>query len=165
MNSDPRDSVPPVSQPNSSQSDRSIVAATSVAMLSTVFLLFFVLGILSAWWKNEGDWIRIATRGLKFGLSGSIGVLCVAISAKNWQQLAVPAWLPSTASFAVGFFVMNGLGEVFDGRHENILPRAGSGFVLGACIGLGIHLSRKKRRRPQRMAGTSQQSPSSEAGE
>ena len=153
MTPDAPESVP---QPNSSNSDRSVIAATSIAVVATVFSLFFLMGFLSAWLKSEGDLMRLAMRGLKFGASGSLGVLCIGISAKNWQRLPVPAWLPSTASFAVGFFVMNGLGEVFDGRYENILPKAGSGFVLGACIGLGIHLAQKKDRGPRSTSGTAE---------
>ena len=127
------DSSPPVSQPSTSHSDRGTIVATSIAVVATVFSLFFLMGFFSAWLNREGDWMALVMRGLKFGASGSLGVLCIGITAKSWQRLPVPAWLPSTASFAVGFFVMNGLGEAFYGRYENILPKAGGGFLAG-CL-------------------------------
>lgn len=132
--------------------------------VATVFGLFFLMGFFSAWLQGEGALMNLAMRGLKFAASGSIGVLCIGISATCWQRLPVPAWLPSTASFAVGFFVMNGLGEVFDGRYENILSKAGGGFLLGACIGLGIHLAQKKGRGPKGTSGTSEQNASTGSG-
>lgn len=143
MTSEPPESSPPVNQPNTTSSDRGAIVATSIAVVATVFCLFFLMGFFSAWLKSEGDWMALATRGLKFAASGSLGVLCIGISAKSWQRLPVPAWLPSTASFAVGFFVMNGLGEVFDGRYENILPKAGGGFVAGCLAGFGIYWAQK----------------------
>lgn len=144
MSSELPESSSPVSQPNASHPDRGVIVATSIAVIATVFSLFFLMGFFSAWLKSEGDWMALVIRGLKFGASGSLGVLCIGISAKSWQRLPVPAWLPSTASFAVGFFVMNGLGEALDGRYENILPKAGGGFVAGCLGGFGLYWIQKK---------------------
>lgn len=144
MSSDRSQSPPFDSRSNSSQSGRGIIVATWIAVVATVFFLFFVMGFASAWLQSEGDWLTWAVRGLKFGGSGSLGVLCIGLSAKSWQRLPVPAWLPSTASFAVGFFVMNGLGEAFDGRYENILPKAGGGFLAGCLGGFGLYWIQKK---------------------
>ena len=96
-----------------SRTDRSILVATSISIVIAVFCLFFVMGFVSAWLKGEGE---LLMRGLKFGVCGSVGVLCTGLSAKAWARLAVPAWLPLIMSFGVGFFVMNGLGELLDGR-------------------------------------------------
>lgn len=130
--------------PRTSNSDGGFIVATSIAVIGTVFSVFFLMGFVSAWLKSEGDLMALVMRGLKFGASGSLGVLCIGLSAKSWQRLPVPAWLPSTASFAVGFFVMNGLGEAFDGRHENILPKAGGGFLTGCLSGFGLYWIAKK---------------------
>jgi hypothetical protein len=138
------ESTPPVSPPNSPQKDCGVIVATSIAVVATVFSLFFLMGFVSAWLKIEGDWMALVMRGLKLGASGSLGVVCIGISAKSWQQLPVPAWLPATASFAVGFFVMNGMGELLDGRHENILPKAGGGFLAGCLGGFGLYWIQKK---------------------
>ena len=144
MNSTPPESTPPVSEPSTSHSDQVVIAATSIAVIATVFCFFFLMGFFSAWLKSEGDWMALMMRGLKFGTSGSLGVLCIGIASWTWQRLPVPAWLPSTASFAVGFFVMNGMGELLDGRYENILPKAGGGFLAGCLAGLGIYWLQKK---------------------
>ena len=144
MNSTPPESTPPVSEPSTSHSDQVVIAATSIAVIATVFCFFFLMGFFSAWLKSEGDWMALMMRGLKLGISGSLGVLCIGIASWTWQRLPVPAWLPSTASFAVGFFVMNGMGELLDGRYENILPKAGGGFLAGCLAGLGIYWLQKK---------------------
>ena len=126
-----------------SRADRSILVATSISVVVVVvvFCLFFVMGFVSAWLKGEGE---LLMRGLKFGVCGSLGVLCIGLSAKAWARLAVPAWLPVTASFAVGFFVMNGLGELLDGRYETILPKAGGGFLAGCFGGMGLYWAQKR---------------------
>lgn len=144
MTSELPESSPPDSQLSTSGSDRGVILATSIAVIAMVFSLFFVMGFVSAWLNSEGDWLALVMRGLKFAASGSLGVLCIGISAKSWQRLPVPVWLPSTASFAVGFFVMNGLGEALDGRQANILPKAGGGFLAGAIAGLAIFWAQKR---------------------
>ncbi|MEZ6039684.1 MAG: hypothetical protein R3C20_04210 [Planctomycetaceae bacterium] len=139
MSSELPESSPPESQPSTSHSDRAVMVSTSIAVIATVFSLFFLMGFFSAWLKGEGDWMALVMRGLKFSASGSLGVLCIGISAQSWKRLPVPAWVPSTASFAVGFFVMNGMGELLDGRYESILPKAGGGFLAGCLGGLGLY--------------------------
>ena len=163
MSPDSSDTTSTVPELSASPSGRGIIVTSSIAMIATVLSLFFLMGFFSAWLKSEGDWMALVTRGLKFAASGSLGVLCIGISAKSWQRLPVPAWLPSTASFAVGFFVMNGLGEAFDGRYENILPKAGGGLLLGACIGLGIYLAQRRKVGQRGASGTSGQNPSVES--
>jgi hypothetical protein len=163
MTSPPSESIPIDSAPHTTQIDR-ITLKRGLMTVATVFGLFFLMGFCSAWLQGEGAFMNLAMRGLKFGASGSIAVICMSVSAKTWRRLPVPAWLPSTASFAVGFFVMNGLGEVFDGRDENILSKAGGGFLLGACIGLGIHLAQKKGRGPKGTSGTSEQNTTTGSG-
>lgn len=121
-----------------------LTVVISVAVVAAVFAMFFIMGFVSAWLKSEGDLMALVMRGLKFGLSGSAGVICVGVSAKSWQRLPVPPWLPPMASFAVGFFVMHGLGEILDGRYETALPKAGSGFLSGCLAGLGIYWVQKK---------------------
>lgn len=130
------ESTPPVSYSGTPNSDRGVIVAISIAVIATVFSLFFVMGFFSAWLKSEGDWMALVMRGLKLGASGSLGVVCIGISAKSWQRLPVPAWLPATASFAVGFFVMNGMGELLDGRYENILRSRHRKFRKYARLGL-----------------------------
>jgi len=164
MNSESPESAPHGSQPNSSPTDGGIMVATSIAVVATVFSLFFLMGFFSAWLKSEGDWMALVMRGLKFAASGSIGVLCIGISARCWQRLPVPAWLPSTASFAVGFFVMNGLSETFDGHYENILPKAGGGFLAGCLGGFGIYWAQKKGWGPKSTFGARARSVPTEAG-
>ena len=164
MTSKPSASAASGSQPNAPKNSPGIIAAASIAVIATVFSVFFLMGLFSTWLKGEWDWLALVVGGLKVGASGSLGVLCIGLSAKSWQRLPVPSWLPSTASFAVGFFVMNGLGEVFEGRYESILPKAGSGFLLGACVGLGIYLAQKKALGPQGRSETSDQSASAGSG-
>ncbi|MCA9034734.1 MAG: hypothetical protein KDA91_06365 [Planctomycetaceae bacterium] len=139
MTSESQESVPPMSHSHLSKTDWGPVVWTSIAVIATVFSLFFLMGFFSAWLKGEGDWMALVMRGLKFSASGSLGVLCIGISAQSWKRLPVPAWVPSTASFAVGFFVMNGMGELLDGRYESILPKAGGGFLAGCLGGLGLY--------------------------
>ncbi len=153
MTTKPSEATPTNSAPHTTQIDR-ITLKGGLMTVATVFVLFFLMGFFSAWLQSEGALMNLVMRGLKVGASGSIGVICIGVSAKAWQRLPVPAWLPSTASFAVGFFAMNGLGEAFDGRYENILPKAGGGFLLGACVGLGIHLAQKKARGKQATPGS-----------
>lgn len=144
MTPDSPESTPQGSQPNVSRNSSAVLSAASLAVGASVFSLFFLMGFFSALLKSEGDWVALVVRGLKFAASGLLGVLCIGISARSWQRLPVPAWLPSTASFAVGFFVMSGLGEAFDGRHESILSKAGGGFLSGAMAGFGIYWVEKK---------------------
>jgi hypothetical protein len=144
MTSDSSESAPRGSQPNVSRNASAVLSAASLAVGAAVFSLLFLMGFFSAWLKSEGDLLALVMRGLKFGASGLLGVLCIGISARNWQRLPVPAWLPSTASFAVGFFVMSGLGEAFDGRHDSILSKAGGGLLSGAMAGFGIYWVEKK---------------------
>ena len=149
MKSQPSEGTPTDSAPNTTRTNR-VTAIIGLTTVATVFGLFFLMGFVSAWLQSEGDLMDLVMRGLKFGASGSLGVICIGVSAKAWQRLPVPGWLPSTASFAVGFFVMNGLGEVFDGRYENILAKAGGGFLSGACVGFGIYRLQKKGGAPQK---------------
>ncbi len=155
MTSNPSDATTTDSAPHTTRTDR-ISVKKGLMTVATVFGLFFLMGFVSAWLQSEGDLMALVMRGLKFGASGSIGVICIGVSAKAWQRLPVPGWLPSTASFAVGFFAMNGLGEVFDGRYENILPKAGGGFFSGAIVGVVIYWVQTKGQRPQGTSGTSE---------
>ncbi len=163
MTSKPCDATPTNSAPHTTRTDR-ITVKLGLMTVATVFGLFFLMGFCSAWLQSEGDMMALVMRGLKFGASGSIGVICIGVSAKAWQRLPVPAWLPSTASFAVGFSAMHGLGEVFDGRYENILPKAGSGFFSGAIVGVVIYWVQKKGQGPQGTSGTSERSASTGSG-
>lgn len=144
MTTETPESTPDTLVSPSTRTDRSVLVAVSIAVIAVVFGMFFVMGFVSAWLKSEGDGMAMAMRGLKFGVSGCAGVISIGISAKSWQKLTVPAWLPSTASFAVGFFVMNGLGEALDGRYETILPKAGGGFISGGLAGFGLYWIQKK---------------------
>jgi hypothetical protein len=144
MMPDSPESTPRGSQPNPSHNASGVISAALIAVSVTLFSVFFLMGSFGAWLKSEGDWMALVVRGLKFGASGLLGVLCIGISARNWQRLPVPAWLPSTASFAVGFFVMSGLGEAFDGRYESILSKAGGGLLSGAMAGFGMYWVEKK---------------------
>jgi hypothetical protein len=144
MTSDSPESTPQGSQPNVSRNASAALSTASLAVGAAVFSLFFLMGFFSAWLKSEGDLMVLVVRGLKFGASGLLGVICIGISGRSWQRLPVPAWLPSTASFAVGFFVMSGLGEAFEGRHESILSKAGGGLLSGAMAGFGIYWVEKK---------------------
>ena len=141
-----------------------MTVAVGLMTVATVFGLFFLMGFFSAWLQSEGDLMVLVMRGLKLGVSGSIGVICIGVSAKAWQRVPVPAWLPSTASFAVGFFVMNGLGEALDGRYESILPKAGGGFLTGAIAGIGFYWAQKKGWVPRSKFGAAERSVSKESG-
>lgn len=155
----PRPDQPAADAPVSSSrtgtatSDRIAVAAGFMAVVGVIFGLFFVMGFVSAWLKSEGDLPALVMRGLKLGVSGSVGVICIGIAAKSWQRVAVPAWIPPTAAMAVGFFVMNGLGELLDGRHATILSKAGSGFLIGSLAGLGIYWAQKQGLVPRHVFG------------
>ncbi|GEM_PF-2502837 len=48
------------------------------------------------------------------------------------------------AAMAMGFFVMNGLGESLDGRTETVFSKAGSGFIACSLAGLAIYRAQKK---------------------
>lgn len=150
MSNTPAPDLPPADAPASSprtgtaRSDRIAVAAGMIAVVGVVFGLFFVMGFVSVWLQSAGDLPALVMRGLKLGASGSVGVTCIGIAAKSWQRVAVPAWIPPTAAMAVGFFVMNGLGEFFDGRHATILSKAGSGFLIGSFAGLGIYWAQQQ---------------------
>ncbi len=144
MTSESSESKPVDPAPATSRSDGAVVLVTSIAVVTAVFGMFFFMGFVSAWLQREGDLMALFIRGLKVGASGTIGVICIGLSAKSWQRISVPPWLPSTASFAAGFFVMNGLGEAFDGRYESILPKAGGGFLSGCLAGFGLYWVQKK---------------------
>ena len=167
MTSKTSDATPTDSAPHTTRTDR-ISVKKGLMTVATGFVLFFLMGFVSAWLQSEGDLMALVMRGLKFGASGSIGVgvgvICNGISAAVWQRLPVPAWLPSTASFAVGLSAMHGLGEVFDGRYENILPKAGGGFFSGAIVGVVIYWVQTKGQRPQGTSGTSERSASTGSG-
>lgn len=144
MTTEPPESSQDASVPDTTGTDRAVLVAVSIATIAAVFVMFFIMGFVSAWLKGEGDGMAMMMQGLKFGVSGCAGVICIGISAKSWQKVAVPPWLPLSASFAVGFFVMNGLGEALDGRYESILPKAGGGFISGCLAGLGLYWVQKK---------------------
>ncbi|MBL8817843.1 MAG: hypothetical protein JNL58_17590 [Planctomyces sp.] len=144
MTHDTLESTEISSESVSRQSQDSRALLTFAGVAASVFALFFLMGFVNAWLKGEGTLIAMALRGLKFGTSGSIGVTCIGIAAKSWQQLQVPEWVPPIASMAVGFFVMNGLGEFLDGNRETILPKAGSGLLTGAIAGAGLHWAQTK---------------------
>ena len=132
------------SKTDAATSGRRALAVRPIVTAVTVFALFFLMGFISAWLKSEGDLTALLMRGLKVGVAVSVGILCIVSVAKTWQRLRVPAWIPPMASMAVGFLVMSGLGEIFDGNYSNVFPKAGGGFLLGACIGLGIYRAKKQ---------------------
>ncbi len=126
------------------QDELAMLYGAGYASIAFVFIAFFVMGMVNSLFQSGAIWPDACLSGLKFGVSGLIGVAMIVATIRVLRLITVPAWLASAASMSVGFMTMFGLGEMLEGHWDQVLGKIGSGAVSGFCAGIGIYIAQKK---------------------
>jgi len=124
---------------------KSLLALTKPKLVAATFGAFFIMGVVDAFFKYDETWLELMIHGAKLGIAGTLAVLCIPAVAISLAAVRAPQWFVSGGSFAVGFFILGGLAALLERKYAIALGKAGSGFLIGFCIGLGIYASQFRR--------------------
>ena len=124
---------------------KSLRALAKPKLVAATFGAFFLMGVVDAFFKYDETWLELMTHGAKLGIAGTLAVLCIPAVATSLASVRAPQWFVSGGAFAVGFFILGGLAALLERKYAIALGKAGSGFLIGFCIGLGVYTSQFRK--------------------